>query len=129
VNERQRDLFLYVWSRRRKPGQMAIALRGAAIGAIGGLVFAAILSSDIAGGGGLQLFAMSIGAFAFIGFVLANRVFASQEAMYQSMLSTGAQVPVQKPVMQGADRWPAIAVGVAVAIIAGFIIVVATMYG
>jgi hypothetical protein len=41
--------------------------------------------------------------------------------MYQSMLATGAQVPPEKPVMQGADRWPAIAVGIAVAVIVGFI--------
>ena len=39
------------------------------------------------------------------------------------MLATGARVPEQKPVMQHADRGPAIAVGIAVAVIAGFIIV------
>lgn len=137
MNERQRDLFLYLWSERRKPGQAQIALRGAIIGAIGGFAFAAILFSDIGAGargsytglsaiipiierGGLLL-VLSIGAFGFIGFMLANRVFAAQEAMYQSMLATGAQIPAQKPVMQGADRWPAIAVGVAVAVIVGFI--------
>jgi hypothetical protein len=87
---------------------MAVALRGAIIGALGGLLFAATLASDIdpaqlmARGGTLLL--MSVGAFGGIGFFLANRVFASQETMYQ-----------------GADRWPAIAVGIAVAVIAGFI--------
>jgi hypothetical protein len=40
VNERQRDLFLYQWSRRRAPGAARIALRGAVIGAFGGLAFA-----------------------------------------------------------------------------------------
>lgn len=133
MNERQRDLFLYVWSERRKPGQAAIALRGALIGAIGGLVFALILMSDISPSSllerGAMLFGVSIAAFAGIGFIAANRVFASQEQIYQSIIATGAQIPTQKPVMQGADRWPAIAVGVAVAIIAIFIIVVATMYG
>lgn len=125
MNERQRDLFLYVWSKRRAPGQMAVALRGAIIGAIGGLVFAAILAADIdpaqliSRGGTLLL--MSVGAFAGIGFFLAGRVFASQETMYQNMLAQGAQAPAEKPVMQGADRWPAIAVGIAVAVIAGFI--------
>jgi hypothetical protein len=145
VNERQRDLFLYVWSERRKPGQAQIALRGAIVGALGGLVFAAILFGDVANGargnytglsaiipiierGGLLLL-LSVGAFGLIGFTLANRVFASQEAMYQNMLAAGAQVPAQKPVMQGADRWPAIAVGIAVAVIAGFILFVAVTLG
>lgn len=137
MNERQRDLFLYVWSERRKPGQVAISLRGLAIGALGGLVFALILLGDVTAGSrgnytgisaiipmierGGMLFVMSIGAFGGIGFLLANRVFASQEAMYQSMLASGATVPTQKPVMQGADRWPAIMVGIAVAVIVGFI--------
>lgn len=49
MNERQRDLFLYVWSRRRAPGQMAVSLRGAIIGALGGVVFALILLPDIGG--------------------------------------------------------------------------------
>jgi hypothetical protein len=137
VNERQRDLFLYVWSRRRAPGQMAIAIRGAIIGAIGGLLFALIMIGDVGAGArgsytglsaiiplverGGVLLVLSVGAFAGIGFFLANRVFASQEAMYQNMLAQGAQAPAQKPEMQGADRWPAIAVGIAVAVIAGFI--------
>lgn len=137
MNERQRDLFLYVWSRRRTPGQEAIALRGLIIGAIGGFVFTLIMIGDVGGGArgsytgisaiipfierGGTLLVLSVSAFAGIGFFLANRVFASQEAMYQNMLAQGAQVPAQKPVMQGADRWPAVAVGIAVAVIAGFI--------
>ena len=143
MNERQRDIFLYVWSERRKPGQAAIALRGALIGALGGLLFAFIMLGQIGGDRGSYtgisaiipfierggtLLAMSVGAFALIGFVLSNRVFASQEQMFQSILATGAQVPAQKPMMQGADRWPAIAVGVVAAIIAAFIIVLFAMY-
>ena len=143
MNERQRDLFLYIWSERRNPGQAQIALRGAIIGALGGLLFAFILGSEINFDRGAytglsviipmiqqggMLLLMSVGAFGLIGFILANRVFASQEAMYQSMLASGAQIPTQKPVMQGADRWPAIAVGVAFAIIAIFIIVLFAMY-
>lgn len=144
MNERQRDLFLWVWSRRRAPGQMAIALRGAAIGALGGLVFALILGSGgaidrgsytglsviiplIQHGGMLLL--LSVGAFGFLGFVLANRVYAAQETIYQSMLAAGARVPDQKPQMQAADRWPAIAVGVAAAGIAIFILVLIVLYG
>lgn len=143
MNDRQRDLFLYVWSERRKPGQAAIALRGALIGALGGLLFTFIMLGEIGADrgsytgvsaiipfierGGAML-AMAVGAFGFIGFVLANRVFTQQEQMYQAILATGAQIPAQKPVMQGADRWPAVAVGVAFAIIAIFIIVLFVMY-
>lgn len=143
MNERQRDLFLWVWSKRRTPGQAAIGLRGAGIGALGGVVFALIMagSIDFGGkGGGLAailpiiergglLFALSIAAFGAIGFFGANRVFASQEAMYQSMLASGARVPDQKPIMQPGDRGPAIAVGIAVAVIAGFILFVAITLG
>ncbi|MBX3430533.1 MAG: hypothetical protein KF779_13210 [Hyphomonadaceae bacterium] len=144
MNERQRDLFLYQWSRSRAPGQMAISLRGAAIGALGGLLFTLMLIGDVGGDRGSytglsaiipfierggKLLVLSVGAFAAIGFGLANRVFASQEAMYQSMLATGAQPPAEKPVMQGADRWPMIAVGIAVAVIAGFILFVAITLG
>jgi hypothetical protein len=140
VNERQRDLFLYLWSERRKPGQAAIGLRGAIIGALGGVVFALFMLSQIdtsaPGYTGLSaiipliekggmLFGLSIPAFAFIGFIGANRVFASQEAQYQALISGGARVPDQKPVMQAGDRGPAIAVGIAVAVIVGFILFVA----
>lgn len=143
MNERQRDLFLYVWSQRRQRGQMNVSLMGAGIGALGGLVFALILGSDmsvdrgsytglsaiipmIEQGGRLLL--MSIGAFGAIGFLGANRVYASQEAMYQSILATGARVPEQKPVMQPGDRGPAIAVAIAFGVIAVFIIVLFAMY-
>lgn len=144
MNERQRDLFLYLWSRRRTPGQMQIALRGLAIGALGGLVFAFILGSNIDFSGdktytglsvilpiierGGMLLVMSIGAFGLLGFILANRVFAAQEAMYQSMLATGARVPEAKPQMQPGDRGPAVAVAIAFGVIAIFIIVLFVMY-
>lgn len=136
MNERQRDLFMYVWSRRRAPGIMAVSMRGLLIGALGGLVFTLMLIGDIGADRGSytgisatipylerggKLLVLSVGAFAALGFFLTNRVFASQEAMYQRLLAQGAQVPAEKPVMQGADRWPAIAVGVAAAVIAGFI--------
>lgn len=135
MNERQRDLFLWLWSERRKPGQTAIALRGAAIGALGGVAFALILQSTMSApvGGGIaallpllsragMLLGLAVPAFAFIGYVGANRVWAAQETMYQAMLAAGARVPDKKPIMQAADRWPAVAVGVAVALIAGCII-------
>jgi hypothetical protein len=143
MNERQRDLFLWLWSQRRKPGQAAIGLRGAAIGALGGVVFAFIMLGEIGadrgsytglsaiipliGRGGTQLL-LSVAAFGWIGWLGANRLYAAQEAQYQAILATGAQVPTQKPVMQLGDRGPAIAVGIAFAIIAGFIIVLIAMY-
>lgn len=116
---------------------------GAGIGALGGIVFAIILGGEtgfdrggytgasaiipmIAQSG--RLIMLSAAAFALIGFVLANRVFASQEAMYQSILATGVRAPEQKPHMRGADRWPAIAVGIAAAVIAIFIIVLFAIY-
>ncbi len=143
MNERQRDLFLYVWSQRRKRGQAAVSLMGAGIGAAGGVLFTVLLLS--AGGvdrgtytghaailpiltQGAAMLAMAVPAFAFIGFVGANRVYASQEAMYQSILATGAQIPAEKPVMQPGERGPALAVAIAVGVIATFIIVLFAMY-
>jgi hypothetical protein len=143
MNERQRDLFLWLWSRRRTPGQSAIALRGALIGALGGVAFALILASsggvDRGGYTGLSviipmierggmLLLLSVGAFGLLGFILANRVFAAQEAMYQSMLQAGARVPEQKPQMQVGDRGPALAVAIAVVVILAFIVVLFVMY-
>lgn len=144
MNERQRDLFLYVWSRRRAPGQAAIALRGAAIGALGGLLFTLMLIGDIGADRGSYtgvsailpfiqrggtLLVLSVGAFALLGFLGANRVFAAQESQYQAILATGAKVPDQKPVMQPGDRGPAIAVAIAAAVIVGFILFVAITLG
>ena len=137
MNERQRDLFLWVWSRRRQPGRAAIGLRGLAIGALGGVVFAFLLSpgapSDIpaynawgqmfgAIGNTLKAMVLAVPAFGFIGWLGADRVFAAQERMYQDMLAAGARGPEQKPLMQLADRGPALAVAIAFAVIAGLII-------
>lgn len=137
MNERQRDMFLWKWSRRRRPGRTAIAIRGAVIGAVGGVVFAVILLSSMGHGGnrstaavlaGLQqgwlMLGLSIPAFAAMGFVSAYRVFSSQEAMYHSLLRAGARVPEQKPVLVVGDRGPAVAVAIAVAVIVAFIVFV-----
>jgi len=144
VNERQRDLFLWVWSRRRAPGQAAISLRGAIIGALGGVLFTLMLIGDIGADRasytgvsallpllerGAKLLFLSVGAFGALGFIGANRVYAAQEAQYQAILQTGARVPDQKPIMQMSDRGPAIAVGIAVAVIIGFILFVAITLG
>ena len=143
MNERQRDLFLWVWSQRRKPGQTAIGIRGALIGAAGGLLFTLLMSpgapSSVASydtGGQLfgalfehlRMLVLAVPAFGAIGWFGANRVYASQEAMYQAILQSGAQVPAQKPAMQMADRGPAIAVGIAFAVIAIFIAVLFVVY-
>lgn len=134
MNERQRDLFLYQWSRRRAPGGARIALRGAVLGAIGGLVFAAILlqdgarmpgvpDSDTAGRirSALRLLGLSVPAFAFLGWLLARRVWNANEAMYQALLAGGARVPDAKPALTFADRGPMLAVAVAAALIAAFV--------
>lgn len=143
MNERQRDLFLWVWSRRRKPGQTAIGLRGAAIGALGGVLFTLLISPgapssvhsyDVGGqlfgaiGEHLRMLALAVPAFGAIGWFGANRIYASQEAMYQAILQSGARIPEQKPEMQMSDRGPAIAAGIAAAIIAIFIAVLFAMY-
>lgn len=143
MNERQRDLFLWVWSRRRKPGQAAIGMRGALIGAAGGVLFTLLMSPGAPANvhsydtGGqlfgalfehLRMLALAVPAFAGIGWLLTNRIYASQEAMYQTMLQGGARVPERKPRMDMADRWPAIAVGVAAALIAIFIATLFVMY-
>jgi hypothetical protein len=142
MNDRQRDLFLWVWSRRRKPGRAAIALRGLIIGVLGGVLFTLIMSPGapgdvpaynawgrLIGGWGehLRMLALAAPAFGLIGWFGADRVFAQQEQMYLAMLKQGARVPDKKPVMEMRDRGPAIAVGVAIAVIAGFILTLIIM--
>ena len=136
MNERQRDLFLYLWSRRRAPGRARILARGAVVGALGGVAFAMIMAhggahtpgvhaDDTAGqlGSVMRLLVLSVPAFAGIGLAGANRVWTSQERTYQSLLAAGARVPDQKPVMTMSDRGPAIAVAIVAVVIAGFIAV------
>ena len=142
MNDRQRDLFLWIWSRRRKPGRTVVALRCAVIGALGGAVFAGVMFSAVGKGGNHSvaavlaalkdagmLFLLSVPAFGAMGFATAYRVFSSQEVMYQSLLRSGACVPEQKPVLSGADRWPAIMVGVVVVVIVAFIVILFIKFG
>jgi len=143
VNERQRDLFMWIWSRRRQIGQAQAGFRGLIIGVLGGLLFTFIMIGEIGVDRGTYigvsailpliqrggtLFVLSVGAFGFIGFMGANRVFAAQEAQYQALLQAGARVPDQKPEMQLSDRGPALAVGIAVAVITAFIVALFVMY-
>ena len=142
MTDRQRDMFLWLWSRRRQPGRVAIAMRGAAIGAVGGVVFAGVMLGAIGNGGNHgtaafvsslkqvgMLFGLSIPAFAALGFLTASRVFSSNEAMYQSLLRSGARVPDEKPILRTSDRGPAIAVGIVVAVIVAFIVIVFIKFG
>lgn len=144
MNERQRDLFLWLWSRRRKPGRETIALRGALIGAAGALLFTLLMSPGAPGdvpaynawgrmfgavGEHLRMLALAVPAFAGIGWLGARNVYVQQEKMYQALLAGGARVPEAKPHMQLADRGPAIAVGIAVLVIAGFVIALFVMHG
>ena len=123
------------------PGAAVIALRGALIGAAGGIVFALVLSSGFRADNGsvasvLALFqqgaavlVLSVPAFAWIGYLGASRVFAANEAMYQAMLGAGARVPAEKPQLRAGDRGPAIAVAIAVLMIVAFIVVLWAKYG
>lgn len=140
MNERQRDLFLWQWSKRRTPGAATVALRGAGIGALGGVLFGLMLSpgpgSDVHAydtlgqlTSGLSVYLLSIPTFALLGWSGARRVFRAQEAMYQRLLAQGARVPDQEPVMKASDRGPAIAVGITVVVIVAFILFVAIKLG
>jgi hypothetical protein len=93
MNERQRDLFVWQWSKRPTQGQQAIARRGAAIGALGGILFGLLLSPGPAHGvhaydflgqllAGFKIYLLSVPAFAAIGWRGARRVFGSHESMY-----------------------------------------------
>jgi hypothetical protein len=134
VNERQRDLFLYQWSRRRRPGRARRLMTSAGVGGLGGVVFAWVLydagartpgvhAYDTAGqiGSLVQLLLLAVPVFAGIGLVTADRVWRSHEGMYQRLLASGAQVPDRKPDLTIGDRGPAIAVAIAVVVIAGLI--------
>src|SRR5262245_30803213 len=119
MNERQRDLFLWQWSRRHGPGQTTIVMRGAIIGALGGVLFALIMLCGTGADrgnytgisaiiplltrGGLIL-ALAVPAFGAIGYKTSKRVYVTHEAMYQGLLAAGHQVPDEKPVLQTKDR-------------------------
>lgn len=133
MNERQRNHFLWLWSQRRSRGANTVALRGALIGAGGGLLFSMIMLSSMgapasAGYTGLAallpmlqraglLLAMTVPAMACACALGARRLYALHEFQYQSLLLQGARVPTAKPVLQTADHAPAIAVAVVAGVI------------
>jgi hypothetical protein len=135
MDDRQRDLFLRQWSRRRRIGPAGAVVRGLLIGAVGGLVFAIVLGLMMGTEGNqstaavlaafqrwLLLLGLSVPAFASLMAGVAWRVFASHEHRYQALLQGGAGVPEQAPVMQPGDRWPTIVVGVSVVILFGLVL-------
>ncbi|MGQ0801981.1 MAG: hypothetical protein ACT4NL_17935 [Pseudomarimonas sp.] len=142
MNERQRDMFLWQWSRRRRPGRFMFAIRGAVIGALGGVLFAWLMFFGMDEGAnrstaavlsmlqsGLLMVLAAIPAFAMLGLTAALRVYSGQEAIYQQLLLAGHPLPSQAPSLQAGDRGPAIAVGIAVLVIIGCIVALFMAYG
>lgn len=127
----QRDVFMYSWAQQRKRGRLGNLLLCAGIGAAGGLLFGFMLLGDVADpiGNFLRLFGLAVPAFAALAAGLGDRVYMSNEAIYQNMVAQGAAPPTQKPTLKASERGPQIAVLATVVIIAIFIIVVAVMYG
>ena len=142
MNARQRDAFLWQWSRKRAIGARGAALRGLLIGAAGGVLFAVLLqwltrSEGRAGVdvwlAGLRQFglvmALAVPAFGALGLALTWRIYASQERIYQALLDQGATLPAAAPVLGWADRGPALAVGVTMALLTGLIVAAFIAYG
>lgn len=137
MNDRQRDLFLWLWSRRRTRGAFQVGVRGALVGAAGGLLFSGILLSSmgapaVGGYTGLSavlpwleraatLLLLTVPGLAAVGYFNARRIFALHEHQYRHLLQAGARVPAQRPVLTLQDRGPLIAVGVTVAVVGGFV--------
>jgi len=145
MNERQAQLQLYQWGKRRKLGRMNATVRGAIVGAIGGLLFP-VLMFAFSGGATIEyrdmptewrwtgaygtffvMAAMAVPAFAALGALVAWRVWGSQEAIYQSLLAQGYKEPAEPPVLTNAEKWPQYAVFGALGLIVLFILFVATM--
>jgi len=147
MNQRQRDLFLWIWSRRRTRGRLNIALIGAGIGALGGLGFTLLFfwlptlagqsigtldTSEMApflaaiadrlGPQGFVALAATL-AFGGMGLFMADRVYSLNERQYQALLDAGASIPATKPMLTVADRAPMFAVLAVFAAIAIFLIV------
>lgn len=133
----QRDMFMWTWSRSRKKGRIGTMLLGAGIGALGGLAFALMLGGDVdfgrspseVFGNVARLFGLSIPAFAALGAFGIDRVYVSQETMYQNFLKQGATTPEDKPTLTGAERGPQIVVFIAAGIIALCITALWIAYG
>lgn len=129
MNERQRDLFLWQWSRRRNRGRVGGLLLGLGIGAAGGLLFAILMYWAMTFNGrtfGLNedemapfflwlgrrlgpavfLFVVSIPPFALLGAFLAHRAWGMLEDRYHALLNAGARTPDEKPTLTLKERAP-----------------------
>lgn len=109
--------FLWDWTRKRERGRMRVIGLGAGIGAIGGAVFAIAMLAAIgpsigfsqdsmspwvyafaqAVGPAVFMFMLAVPAFAFIGVIVAIRVWRMQEYRYATLLYEGATVPITEP--------------------------------
>lgn len=143
MNPRRQAIFLWEWSRRRALGRGKVVLLGAGIGALGGIGFGALLLAATAGselrlnedeiapfvlpfaralGPAGFLFALAAPAFAFLGALGADRLWAMQEFQYRAFIEAGARVPETAPEITWADRAPKwIVVAVALLVVAGLL--------
>lgn len=139
MSQKQDELFLWVWERRRRAGRLRTALIGLAIGALGGLLFTILMFGF---GGEMQIahdavppalrwatrfgavgfmLVLAVPAFGGLGAVLADRVYQGQEAQYHAIRARGVAVPETKPQLTLAERGPMLAVLIAVLAIMAFI--------
>lgn len=141
MTPRQAQNFLYEWERRREAGMGRVLLLGAGIGALGGLIFAALfwgLSPNLSLNEAelppfLLLFARWVGpvpfvftlalpAFAGLGAYLALVAWRKLEAQANALREQGHRPAERKPTYSLKDRAPGlIVVGVGVLMIAGLL--------
>lgn len=138
MNERQRDRFLYQWSRRRAIGRHGAARRGMLAGAVGGVVVAGLIEASAVGSNGipvlsaddaakrilsaLPLTLVAVPLLASIGRALSVRRWVQRERRYRLLLiDAGVTVPRSKPALRLADRAPVFAAWTAVAFVAGMV--------
>ena len=141
MNQRQAQNFLYEWGKRREGGIRKTILKGAGIGAIGGICFGALfwaLSPNLsisedelapflillarAIGPVAFLFLMTTGAFAGLGAFAALAVWRKMEAQYHQLLAAGVRPATEKPVYTLKDRAGGlIVVGVSVLVLIGLL--------
>lgn len=137
---------MWEWSRKRTQSRAEVLRRGAIIGALGGLLFAALMLYGMTRGGGTFeinedatgpilgaianalgptgfLFLLSVPAFTGLGAWLSGRVWQMMERRYQLLLQAGERVPLEAPYISSNDRlakW---------AIIGGFALLCLGLFG
>lgn len=141
MNPRQAQNFLYEWERRRQAGIGRLLLLGAGIGALGGLLFAALmwaLSPNLTlneeelppfvllfalwVGPVLFLFTISLLAFAGLGAFLALIGWRKLNAQANALWAQGYRPAAEKPTYSWKDRAPGLIVaGLGLLLIAGLL--------